>query len=459
MRKRFLGILLFVMLLMPALTAYASAEERQEPPIVTITYDQALQLALTDTLTAFDIAIQIHGLQMHHRDLRHEISRGIQDPINVLANEMWQLDSQMWAMFAMRSELNAAIPYLDGSELIEALVGLQGIDVGIAGLQAHQNALQTEMNRLHNERPIQDPALAARNDLNDMERQMESLRLHQDEAELWVELALRSLIIEIQEMALQIEILEAELELGAGHILRLTLAHELGFISRHDLRTAEHSQNLGIISLDELRRAEVTLHQNLNYLIRQPLTQNTAIKFERQLPEIPENLDRHIAQIVPQTHAIRQLQLDLDSAIGARYAYTRNTGNITITAQDRNRAINYAGNSREITTLRQRIALQDAVDRATLALNQATRTMTATIHRAYLSLEALTAQEAILQTELHQAQATLKATTINYELGYITWLELEEANLAIQRIEQSIQKTLNQKWALAFMLKNPTLLQ
>ena len=168
----------------------------------------------------------------------------------------------------------------------------------------------------------------------------------------------------------------------------------------------------------------------------------------------------------PQERSIlvtRRLQIEIDSARGERWAYTGNNNDIRISDADRRSAMNNVGVSgdtvnREIMNLRHRIALQDAVDHAVMAREQAVRTMEAAMQRGFADLEGLFALEASLMRDLTQAQSTLNVTTTNFQLGHATQLDAHAARLNITRIEQDIEILLSNIWVLAFMLENPSLL-
>ncbi|MCL2377440.1 MAG: hypothetical protein FWC76_08630, partial [Defluviitaleaceae bacterium] len=226
------------------------------------------------------------------------------------------------------------------------------------------------------------------------------------------------------------------------------------------LNTARHQLTQANAQLDSLFRHQVVAMQNLNHMLGLPLSNDTAITLNRTYASPPSNVEQHIAREVPQSINIRQLELDVASAIGARRVYTNSNAEINITDNDRHRALTTAAASHNtIASLRNRIALQDTVDRARTGLEQAERNMSAAIHRAHTNYTGLVAQEASLQRDLTQAQAALEAVVINFELGYATQLEVDRANLAILAIQQDIERVLNDMWIQAFILENPSLLQ
>jgi hypothetical protein len=175
--------------------------------------------------------------------------------------------------------------------------------------------------------------------------------------------------------------------------------------------------------------------------------------------------DLNISAIIAQAPSIRYAQMEFDRALGARWAYTGNQQNIRITENERRRALNVTGtgnnieyrdNTDSIFNLRNRIALQDAVDRAVIGREQAMRSMEATIYRGLADLDELFDMETSLQRDLTQAQSALTIATANFDLGRITQLDVDAARLAVSAIEQRIDAVCNSVWILVFMLENPT---
>ena len=477
---------LLIVIAVPFTQVYAGRQGSAEN-VVTIAYNQALQMALSNALFVYDIDAQIRIMQMHHRDLRDEITRLEQgtarhNAIHTLRNELNELDDllliamsqQMITQYSLELSMQNILGGLanigeEGADahlthalqsVMAAMASMQGIGGDIAMMQMRRAAISEEIQNLQSETGLRNILREARNSLDELERQILRLQLYQEQAELALELLLRSIVVDMAEQATLIGILEAELALAEENQHRLALSYALGFISAHDLRTAEHSFTQNYAQLEELRRSYSISRQNLNYLLGLPLSHPTLISFNRQMSHIPQNLSVRIAETVSQAPSIRQLQLGLDSAMGARRVYTGNDRDIHISAYDRQRAVNnVANNNNNIAAIRSRIALQDAVDRAVLGQEQAMRTMEAALHRGYANLEGLIAQYAAMQRDLAQASAALEAAAVSFELGHITRFEVDAAQLAIPRIEHDIEKILNQKWILGFMLENPSLLQ
>ena len=469
------------------LTQLHASQQQTKETITAIPYNQALQMSQTRMISSRDISTQINNIQMLHRDLRDEISRleaGTfnRDRIDILRNELTELNEllsvAMMQQFDAQNSIDISMQHLIGGlanvgeedsnvflgealqSVTASMATMQGVSGDIAMMQIRQAAITEEIQRLQNITGLASILREARNSLNELERQIDRLHLHQEQAELAMEFVLRSIIADMTEQTLQISAMEAELALAEENQRRLALSYQLGFISRHDFNTSEHNFAQNQAQLESLIRSHHISRQNLNYLLGLPLSQPTVITFNRHLPQIPQNPAARIMETVSQSPTIKQLQIDVDSAMGARRAYTGNDRNINISENDRQRAIGSAANdNNNIAAIRNRIALQDAVERAELELAQTLRTMEASLHRAYTDFEGLVAQAATLRRELTQAQAVLDAATTSFELGRVARMEVDMAQLTILRVEQDLERVLNQKWVLGFTLENPGLLR
>jgi len=133
---------------------------------------------------------------------------------------------------------------------------------------------------------------------------------------------------------------------------------------------------------------------------------------------------------VQNTPIIRQLEIEVTSTREARRAYT--------------------GSNRETIAI-----LQDAYDRAVLAIDQATQVLEVTMLRYYSEHESLVNRGNTLSLELTQSELQLETALHNFALGRITYHEVEQARFAIFVTEQEIELLCIQIWGLAFLLENP----
>jgi outer membrane protein TolC len=275
---------------------------------------------------------------------------------------------------------------------------------------------------------------AARRGLRELDDQMYILRIQQQQSKLGIENTLRSLMIVVAELEATITTMEANLALSEENLRRVTVRHSFGLASSNELRAVRQALNIEEMNLLLRKTNLYNARNSLNLLLGQPLAQHTIIEFERELPEIPEDLDAHINEIIPQTPSIRLLQMDVDREYEAMRAYR--------------------GTDRET-----RAALREAYERATQRRNQSMLTMEAALRRAYNDLLNLQTQKESQLLQVYRAQQALETAETNLALGRVTRHEITQAQLAIFQAEQAIESTLNQKWTLAFRLQNPTLLQ
>jgi outer membrane protein TolC len=383
---------------------------------VTFTYEQALRMALNNNLDLQDLNTEIRNA--------HEAIR----------DEIWRMERQF---FGSRPQI----------ELTE---------------RAIENALQRLYGRLRNNNYnfSSEPVTPRQNRehrhyVRELIRHMEGLRLHRQQTELANEFILRNAVVTLTGIDLSINVLQREIDFMEVNLERLALAHSLGFIGTHELQTATYEFAQMLTGLDELLRNQTTARHELNYLLNQPFSQHTHVTFSY---EIPSFADWNITAAIGQDPSIRLVQMELDRAMSERWVYTGNDRDIRITENERRTGMNITGanTSNNQTNLRNRIALQDAVERAVLGREQAIRTMEATLRRGFTDLEGLVAYEAALGIGLSQAQTILEMAIFNFDVGYTTRLDIYAAELLIYRIEQDIKMVINQKWILSFLLQNPS---
>lgn len=463
--------------IMVALTATIMLTSNAYARDVEITLDHALNLAISEMLAVQDLDDVIRTMRMQERDLRDQLRRlergdAGNEAMNALGGALLELDMAIamagTAQQGISQQIDASLQAVVDSALaslpvdghvqamMAGLTSSQTLNTQIAGMQSQRNTIINEMNSLNNmlRGSIDDLRLA----VNEIERQIENLRLHQEIIEVSMDYALRNILVILYEIDMGIEILELNMELADDRLHHATASYQVGFISTNDLLAIEHGILQGQTQLADLKRSRETIIQNINHMLGMPFSQNTIITFDIDIPETPEITNRHIERQIADTQTIRQLQFAVDSAKAERRAYTGNDRDIFISASDRRRALEPAGNDTNIRSIRERIALQDAVDRAIQERNTAIRTMEFTIRQAYRDLDALSSQLDAQHRNLSQAQTSFNTAYANYSVGRITLLELEQARIAVTTAEQGIERIYNQKWLLAFTLANPILL-
>ncbi|MCL2528620.1 MAG: TolC family protein [Defluviitaleaceae bacterium] len=411
---------LFAIVLMPLAYAYG-AESGYDEPIV-FSYDQALEMAIDNDLTIQDIDTQIRDMHV------------------IIRYTLWDAEMDFFrtrAQIALTDDSIAAYTRRIRNRLQE-----RERSAANGGVAADNQSRRLIRETIHH--------------INNLERQLETLSIYQHQAMLTAGLMLRSAIVAVQEAELGIAVAQEQLALAEHNLRRVTLARELGLASAHDLSNTEHALAQGRTSLEELVRSLYTARKDLNNLLGQPLDQYTVIVFEREVVAL--DMTQHIAATINQTPEIRLSQLELDAALETRWVYTGHNRYIRITESDRRRARTSTESSPDIARIRNRIALQDAAERAQERHEQTLRTVEAAIRRGFADMEGLLALEATLNAELSQRQAALEIALTSFGLGRATRLEVDAARLAVFEIEQEIEMVRNNMWALSLMLENPGLL-
>ena len=458
---------------------------------VTFSYREALDLILGEVLPIQDLDTFITDMQIQYREMRYQLrqaERGDlrQENIRLLHEQLALLENAMmqtrWGQEAVNMQVQASLGSIFaggitpdtaanmGASINAATAGMaQGaaLDTQMGTLEAQRNMLWNELVTLNDDDLFRDMIDEMRRGLDELERQVDGLHFNQDLLSLTWESVMRSLLIALAEMDLGIATLEANIELMELNHRRMTVSYEVGVISSHTLRTVEHGISQANTQLAELRRSQDMVRQNLNRFMGQPLAQFTVIEFDRNLITAPTNLDSHIENLIANNPTIKQAQFDIDRAKAARRAYTGNDREIRVTDVVRRRAqnaINPTRNSEDehrneqIRIARNRVNLQDAVDRAILGKEQLKRNMEAALRRGYSDLEALFIQEESIARDLEQAELALTIAEANFAAGRITRFDVEQAILNVATVQQSKESVYNQMWILSFQLANPSLL-
>jgi len=458
---------------------YASETPEQE---VVITYETALQMALRDILPVRGADAVIREIENQRDDLRdhissierNELTPQLQDLLHDLNMELWELDMQIWGARASQDELQqmgelalqtfvdilTTTGQADGQvlqEAIQSMVTAQNIGSNLPMMQAGRRQVWDaidEINRLS--RPYQYVMDGNRRYLSEMERQMQSLRLQQEHDRLAIENSLRNAMVALNELILAVEIAESGLALAEESLRHMYVMHELGMISTMDLLTARQQLTTHRTELSELRIHKTGARQHLNHMLGAPINQNTIIVFERETPQLPTNLNRHVSQVVAQTQAVRQLQLNIYSA---RYAL-RNFTEAREREISRNQGEGRQGetNHTRIENDRIRDALRENYNIAIASHAQAIQALDAAMLHGYNELTRLINRYEMQTATITFAETHLEIARTNYGLGRITQHELEQARFNVLMAEQAMESTLNLKWLLAFTLDNPSLL-
>ena len=483
MRKYLIALLCAAFVAAPITTnVYAETAAVVERTQQTISLDQAVQFVIEDMLSVQDLDTAITNMQMQYTDLRDQLrnlERGDSrnDAISALVQGINDLTMSITTAQLNQTAANQSVERnmnglanlftTPGAEE-QATQALQLVLSGSAAaanaaapiptLEAQRNSLVNELSVWQNEDTFRDMVDDMRRSVNELGRHLESLRLNMELTEVSMAHVVRSLAAASAELDMAIDTFESSLALQEANLRRMTLSYEVGFISAHNLRQMEHGLAQGYTQLDDLLRSQEGLIQSLNHMMGQPLSQNTVVEFERTMPTIPADIDAHIAALIPTTPSIRQAQFAIDNARAERRAYTGHDRDIRISAADRRQAMNVADTDR-IVELRNRIALQDAVDRAIQGREMAVRNMEADLRTGFSNLSGLIAQTEAQERELELAESNLRVAEANFAAGRVTRFDVDQAQLAADSAQQGLEGVLNQMWILGFQLQNPSLLQ
>ena len=446
--RKFLALCLAVVLLLPG-AVYA-----QDTEAVVISYSRAVELAAATLQDMEEIFKDMREIQDELRDEIRELERGDQrrETISALAEELSTLELQlmyaqlthemMHGSIALSVEnILASMASPDDAEnlaaslqsAISGMMAVQGMGGNMAMMQNRMHDILDEISLLQDSVNVRDITDGLRDAIEAIDYQMDVMRLGHEQSALVVENTLRSLIIAVTELETMIETMTAGLAQTQENLRRVNIRREFGLASHSEVRAATHAVTVGQLALTQRQASLYNARNSLNYLLGQPLSQYTTVAFTRDLPEIPEDLDEHIAEIIPTTPPIRRLQMIVNTEYEALRAYR-----------------GFDRDTRE--------ELREAYQRATQNRDAAMRTMEAAMRRAYNDLTNLQTQRESQLLEVVRAQQALEVAQTNLALGRITRHDVTQAELAVFVAEQAIESTLNQQWLLAFRLQNPSLL-
>jgi len=446
---------IFLVLMVISILFTATVYGHEESDVVIISYERALDMALRDLLPIMDVNAQIRGTERQLNELMDDIrdmEQGWwqQDIQNDLWSSLISLDAQLQNAQTVQVQLSQSAEdafqnillgfmliteedaplFLAESlqQAIQSMILTQEINNSIAMIEMHRSTVLGNLNSLNND--VRDILAYARDSAAVLEHWIGSLRIWQEQIKSERESMLRGAIAAVMEMSLAIDAAYAEIDLLEENLRRVIARHEFGMASLNDIRTAEHALAQARIDLSSVLINQYSTRQGLNHILGLPLSQNTAIEFERGLVELPENLTAHISELISEATVIRQHQLDVDRARDAKQEYDGD--------EDANEEF------------------REEYERALLGRDQAKLALEAAIRRGYNYMVNLIAQRNAWYVELEYA--ALEAALTHLEIGRITTHEVELIRFNIFRIGQSIASIDNQKWILSFLLENPDLL-
>jgi len=450
-----LASLMLIAALLPINTVYGQDDEQvcDGDNYVTFTYDEALRRALRDMLPIIDSNAQIRDIQDQRNDLRddlRDLEQGRNTVSAALRDDFWAMESQIaiatHALEQMQqTSANALNDFLYGlsapgeygfdpmlaqilQTAIQSVVGIQDLSNSIAMMEMQRQSILAELNRTS---PTSEMITETRRSMTELDRQIRNLSLQQEITRLIRENAFRSAIIAVTSLQESIGFEESILALQVTNLNRAYVRYEFGLVSSNYIREAESALVQAQMNIDGLRLNLNTAMGNLNHMLGEPLYQHTVIEFQRELFQLPE--DKSIRTIITETPTIRQQQINVDRARDARNAYT--------------------GNDRDTIAV-----LRDAYQRAAMERDQAIDAMEISMLRVLNEFENLLFTEDSLLIELANAYQAMENTLLNFEFNRATQNDVEQAQLNIYRIRQRLESNSTSKWAMSFLLQNPSLL-
>jgi len=267
--------------------------------------------------------------------------------------------------------------------------------------------------------------------IGDLSASISNMRAIQEMTRAVTEFSMRNSITAINNMVLDIELLEATLAHEQVTVDNLELRHRAGLVSESDLRAAQLGLQQRETNLAALTVSLETERQNLNRILQRPVTGNFYVAFEREIIELPADLNRHISRVAHRQPNIRQRDNTLNRARSAQ--------------DDRDVPIGSAEHrSRE-----------RAVTQAERERTESLRAMEAEIRSLYNNITMLMHTSESLEIDLQRAKERLETVELNYQTGLATRFDVEGARLAVLGNEIALEKNLNTLWSMQFLFENP----
>jgi len=309
---------------------------------------------------------------------------------------------------------------------------LVDLDDTIEDVQEARDNLQSLM------RLRQDAGTLSRAEEREMQRQvadlgasLRNMRATQEMIRIRIEFGMRNTITTINNTELDIRLTEATLEQDRVNLNNAQLRFNAGLISESDLRSKEltlqqRESNLAslLISLESERR-------ELNRILQRPVTGDFYVAFEREIIDLPTNLDQHVRQVASNQPNVRQADTDLNRA----QSHLRDISRAAPEYRDLERVRNQAERVR----------------------NETLRDVQADMRNRYNTLTMMLRTHDSLEIDLLRAVDRYETLTLNYRAGLATRFDLAAAELGILSTETAIEKNLNTIWNMQFMFEHPFL--
>ena len=268
----------------------------------------------------------------------------------------------------------------------------------------------------------------------DLGANINTMRAAQNMARISTEFAMRNSIVTIANTELDIQLLEATLAQDRVNLNNTRMRFNAGLISESDLRAVELALQQQEANLAALEVSLTSERQSLNRILQRPITGNFYVRYDRELLELPANLEGHIRRAAPRQPNVRQREIAMTRA----------------RAVWRDQDVDFGSPERQ--------ARERAYNQATREHTDVLRSVETVIRNQYNSLIALRHQNESLAIELQRAVERRDDVILNQEVGLATPFDVETAELAILRAEIAIERNLNTHWNTQFIFENPFLL-
>lgn len=328
---------------------------------------------------------------------------------------------------------------------IPYLVAVRGATRNVASVTAFDNMitdLQEMRTSLQNMREhmrrsgthSRDEILRIDRQIGDISANINTMRVSQEMSRIATEFSMRNTMTTIANTHLDIQLLEATLEQDQTNLHIAQLRFDAGLISESDLRAIELNVQQRESGLATLQVSLATEQQNLNRILQRPLTGYYYVYHNRELIDLPANIDDHIRNTVRQQPNVRQRDISRGRARAVLNSYGAPFGSPERQEQERN------------------------YNQATREYNEARRNVETALRNQYNSLTMLLQQNESLAIDLQRAKERIETIELNYQAGLATPFDIEAAGLGILSAEIAIERNLNTFWNAQFMFEYPFLL-
>jgi len=318
---------------------------------------------------------------------------------------------------------------------IRNLPALTGMDDAISDLEEMRTSLQNwREHRRRDDRSTPEELMELDRQIGDIGAQISRMRISQEMLRTSTEFFMRDSMTSIANTNLDIQLMEAGLAHERVILQNARLRLNAGLISESAYNIAQLEVQQMESELAAARVSLVTEQQNLNRNLQRSITGNYYVAVEKELMPLPANLNDHVRRNAHRQPNVRQRDITVNRARASL------------------REVFYAFGTPE------RAEQERTYNQAQRERTETLRATETAIRNQYNSLQALLHQNASLEIDLQRANERLEVTRLNHQAGLATLFNIQEAELAILRIEIALERNMNNYWHMQFILENPFLL-